>query len=154
MASPGEIICMRFEGLHKVKKDGLVYPYICPAGYPTQGYGVVVPSMDVPPITVDEAERRFFTLFAKFRAHTLALIKPAIRPRLTLNQLEALTCFAYNLGLGRLKASTLLRKVNRGEFEDAADEFMKWDKARVNGVLKPLAGLTKRRRAERELFLS
>ena len=54
---------------------------------------------------------------------------------------------------GNLVASTLLRKVNAGDFAGAAEQFLVWDKARVNGVLQPLAGLTRRRRAERALFM-
>ena len=48
----------KYEGLAKLKKDGLVYPYVCPAGYPTQGYGLLVKSLKEPPITPLEAENR------------------------------------------------------------------------------------------------
>ena len=59
----------------------------------------------------------------------------------------------FNIGAGNLAASTLLRKVNAGDFAGAAEQFLVWDKARVNGVLQPLPGLTRRRRAERALFM-
>ena len=62
----------------------------------------------------------------------------------------ALVSFAFNVGLGNLQASTLRMKYNRGDFEGAADEFLKWRKS--NGVV--LAGLERRRKAERYLFLS
>ena len=65
----------------------------------------------------------------------------------------ALMALVFNIGAGNLAASTLLRKLNAGDFAGAAEQFMAWDKARVNGVLQPLAGLTRRRRTERALFL-
>jgi lysozyme len=61
-----------------------------------------------------------------------------------------LQSFVYNLGSGRLQSSTLRRKINRGDFEGAADEFPKW--RRAGG--KILKGLVLRRAAERKLFLS
>lgn len=63
-------------------------------------------------------------------------------------QFDALISFTYNLGIGNFKNSTLLRKVNAGDFTGAAAEFGRWNKA--GG--KVLAGLTKRRKAERLLF--
>lgn len=63
---------------------------------------------------------------------------------------DAMVAFSFNVGLGNLQASTLRMKYNRGEFEGAADEFLKWRKS--NGVV--LAGLVRRREAERALFLS
>lgn len=66
------------------------------------------------------------------------------------NQFSALVSFAYNVGANNLKKSTLLRLVNQGKFADAAEEFLKWTKARG----KELPGLVRRREAERRLFLS
>ncbi|MNQ87056.1 Lysozyme RrrD [compost metagenome] len=68
----------------------------------------------------------------------------------TQEQFDALVSFTYNLGINALKGSTLLRKLNSGDYEGAADEFLKWNKA--GG--KILSGLTRRREAERMLFLS
>lgn len=65
------------------------------------------------------------------------------------NQHGALTSFDYNLGRGNLAKSTLLKKLNRGDYDGAAKEFGKW----VNAAGKPLPGLVKRREAERLLFL-
>jgi lysozyme len=65
----------------------------------------------------------------------------------------ALLSLLFNIGAANLAASTLLRKLNAGDAAGAADQFLAWDKARVNGVLQPLAGLTRRRRAERAMFL-
>jgi lysozyme len=63
---------------------------------------------------------------------------------------DAMVSFSFNVGLGNLQSSTLRMKYSRGEYEAAADEFLKWNKA--GG--KILAGLTRRRAAERALFLS
>ena len=65
------------------------------------------------------------------------------------NQFGALTSFTFNLGVGNLSSSTLLKKLNVQDFAGAADEFPRW--ARAGGQLLP--GLVKRRAAERELFL-
>lgn len=70
--------------------------------------------------------------------------------QLNQNQYDALVDFAYNLGVNALKGSTLLKKLNAGDYADAANEFTKWNKA--GG--KELAGLTRRREAEKYLFLS
>jgi lysozyme len=65
------------------------------------------------------------------------------------NQFSALVSFAFNLGLGNLKKSTLLKKVNQNpEDKTIADEFLRWNKA--GG--KVLPGLTRRRKAESELY--
>ena len=63
---------------------------------------------------------------------------------------DALVSFSFNVGLGSLQRSTLRMKTNRGEFETAADEFLKWTKA--GGRVLP--GLVKRRNDERALYLS
>lgn len=66
------------------------------------------------------------------------------------NQFDALVCFVYNVGCGAFRGSTLLRLVNAYQFETAAKQFPRWDKA----AGKALAGLAKRRRAEMELFVA
>jgi lysozyme len=69
---------------------------------------------------------------------------------ITNNQFSALVCFAYNLGLGNLEKSTLLKLVNERKFQEAAEQFLVWDRA--GGEVVP--GLLRRRQAERALFLS
>jgi lysozyme len=69
---------------------------------------------------------------------------------LTAGRFGALVSFAFNVGLGNLQNSTLRMKHNRGEYESAAEEFLKWNKA--GG--KELKGLTTRRKDERALYLS
>jgi len=65
------------------------------------------------------------------------------------NQFDALVSFAFNLGLANLKGSTLLRLLNHGQYTEAAEQFLRWNKA--GGMALP--GLTRRRAAERDLFL-
>lgn len=64
------------------------------------------------------------------------------------NQYSALVSFAYNCGVGALRTSTLLKKLNSGDIDGAEGEFLKWNKA--GG--KVVAGLTRRREAEALLF--
>lgn len=66
------------------------------------------------------------------------------------NEFDALVSFTFNLGGKRLLTSTLLEKLNNEDYDGAADEFLKWDKA--SGVES--SGLKRRREAERELFLA
>jgi lysozyme len=70
-------------------------------------------------------------------------------------QFDSLVSFAYNVGFANLKTSTLLKYIKAKETdENIMWEFGLWNKARVKGVLRPLPGLTKRRKAEAELFLT
>lgn len=69
------------------------------------------------------------------------------------NQFNALVSFAYNLGLGNLKISNLLKFHNQRTYNLASMEFLKWNKAHVNGKLQEVQGLTNRRTAEKALYL-
>ncbi|HGM7000517.1 lysozyme [Serratia marcescens] len=77
-------------------------------------------------------------------------VNQLVKVRITQGQFDALVSFAYNLGLRSLSTSTLLRKLNNGDKQGAADEFGRW----VNAGGKRLDGLVARRAAEREMFLS
>lgn len=77
-------------------------------------------------------------------------VNQLVKVIVTQGQFDALVSFAYNLGLRSLSTSTLLRKLNAGDRQGAADEFGKW----VNAGGVRLNGLVKRREAERKLFLS
>lgn len=70
------------------------------------------------------------------------------------NQFDALVCFVYNLGGKSLLDSTLLKDIKLGNFANGANEFMRWNKARVKGILVEVPGLTRRREAERKLFMA
>jgi lysozyme len=72
---------------------------------------------------------------------------------LTQNQYDALTSFIYNVGSGAFSKSTLLKKVKANPNDSAIrNEFLKWNKGRVNGVLVELKGLTRRRNAEADMY--
>ncbi|MDJ0900191.1 MAG: lysozyme [Xenococcus sp. MO_188.B8] len=80
-------------------------------------------------------------------------IKSMVAVELNSNQLSALSSFAFNVGIYGLESSTLLRKLNVGDYLGAANEFPRWNKATIRGRKIPLAGLTRRREAEKQLFL-
>lgn len=131
-----------FEGMHKKLPSGLIGPYICPAGYPTQGLGLLVKSMDVPPITEEEAYRRCLAALPYYITQTLKLC-PTLKNTHE-DVLFAITDFTYNLGAGRLKVSTLRRKLLDEDYDSACIELRKW----VRGGGRVLPGLVKRREAE------
>lgn len=139
-------LCQKYEGLHKVKADGLIYPYLCPAGYWTQGWGLVVEDGSVPPITREVAdarlsERLVYFVLAALRLSPILAMHPA--------KLAAVTSFIFNLGESRYKSSTLRRLINQERFEEAAREFDKW----VWGGGRKLPGLIRRRAEERKIFV-
>ena len=84
---------------------------------------------------------------------TAAAVARLVQVAVDDGQFGALVAFAFNVGVGALGKSTLLRLLNAGDRMGAANQFLAWDKGRINGVLQPLKGLTRRRRAERALFL-
>lgn len=77
-------------------------------------------------------------------------VNQLVKVKITQGQFDALVSFAYNLGLRSLSTSTLLRKLNDGDKQGAADQFGRW----VNAGGKRLDGLVTRRAAERRMFLS
>jgi lysozyme len=77
-------------------------------------------------------------------------VNAKLKIEVTQDEFDALVDFAFNCGCRNLDNSTLLKKVNEGDHEGAAEEFLKWDKA--GGHV--MAGLLKRRQAEAALFLS
>ena len=117
----------------------------------TIGYGWTQP-VDGKPIRAgmtikqETAERLRKTGLVSYESDVSRMVKVG----LTQGQFDALVSFTYNLGARSLSTSTLLRKLNAGDYAGAADEFLRWNKA--GG--KVLNGLTRRREAERALFLS
>ena len=117
----------------------------------TIGYGWTQP-VDGKPIRAgmtikqETAERLLKTGLVSYESDVSRLVKVG----LTQGQFDALVSFTYNLGARSLSTSTLLRKLNAGDYAGASDEFLRWNKA--GG--KVLSGLTRRREAERALFLS
>nr|DAI82871.1 MAG TPA: Lysozyme [Caudoviricetes sp.] len=117
----------------------------------TIGYGWTQP-VDGKPICAgmtikqETAVRLLKTGLVSYESDVSRLVKVG----LTQGQFDALVSFTYNLGARSLSTSTLLRKLNAGDYAGAADEFLRWNKA--GG--KVLNGLNHRREAERALFLS
>ncbi|MEO8715976.1 MAG: lysozyme [Acetobacteraceae bacterium] len=70
------------------------------------------------------------------------------------DQFAAMVSLCFNIGSGNFRSSTVLREHLAGDFPAAANAFLMWNKATVNGVLTVVAGLTARRTAERALYLS
>ncbi len=97
-------------------------------------------------LTMGEVDEILAKDLARFESGVQRLCPSGLTP----GRFGALVSFAFNVGLGNLQNSTLRMKHNRGEFEGAAEEFLKWNKA--GG--KELKGLTTRRKDERALYLS
>ena len=77
-------------------------------------------------------------------------IFPSIKVKVSQSQFDAMVSLAYNIGAGAFLKSTLLKKVNAGDFAGAGEEFLRWNKTGGKEVL----GLTRRREREKQLFLS
>ncbi len=139
--------------------------YLCPAGVWTIGWGhALVDGGAQLKGVANKARARALYPGGITREQAEALLRGDLIPRAASvssllkvgvddSQFAALIALVFNIGAGNLAASTLLRKLNAGDAAGAADQFLAWDKARVNGVLQPLAGLTRRRKAERAMFL-
>lgn len=124
--------------------------YKCPVGVWTIGYGHTKGVKEGDEITPDQAES---LLKSDLRKYEYAVIKQELP--INQNQFDALVSFCYNVGPGNFYKSTLLKKakidVNDPEIKD---EFMKWTKGRVKGVLTELPGLVVRRNQESDLYFS
>lgn len=115
-------------------------------GIPTIGIGTTLGVKMGMCITESQAIEFLERDLAKFEK----AINEAVKVQISQPMFDALACFTYNVGPGAMAKSTLIKKLNAGDFKGAADAFMSWDKA--GG--RQLAGLTRRRAAERDLFLT
>lgn len=120
--------------------------YLCPAGVWTVGYGTTEGVTRGVKITREFAEK---LLQEDLEARGKALLEEVFVP-INQNQFDALLSFVYNVGIGAFRRSTLRKLVNSKRFEEAAREFLKWNKA--GGRVLP--GLTTRRQEEMALFKS
>ena len=139
-------LCKRFEGFSSK-------PYICPAGYPTIGYGTVYKpdgtkvTMAHPPISKEVAldwllrELKHNYMAGTLKASPRLIAKP--------KALGAITDFSYNLGVPRYRASTLKKRIDAQDWDGAAIELRKW----TRGGGRILPGLVKRRDAEVQILL-
>lgn len=124
--------------------------YQDPRGIWTIGYGHTGPDVyQGKTITRGEAEALFRADLERFEKG----VENSLNLPATQQQFDAMVCLAYNIGLGAFKRSTVLRKFNAGDYRGAADAFLMWRLAEVNGGYLELPGLVRRRQAERRLFL-
>lgn len=114
------------------------------AGVLTIGYGDTGDVVEGQTITEEEAEARLASRLPYFERSVEGMVKVP----LSQGQFDALVDFVYNLGSEALRASTLLRKLNAGDYAGAAAEFPRW--VRAGSAVLP--GLVKRRAAERAMF--
>lgn len=143
---PAQALIRKFEGLrHEL--------YLCPAGVWTIGYGHAV-SRNEPaarvlfpsPIGTGVAEG----LLWRDVSAVASAIDRMVTVRLTNNQFCALISFVFNVGIGAFKRSTLLRKLNAGDYAAVPKELMRW----TRGGGKVLPGLQRRREAEAKLWMT
>ena len=135
------------EGLSLIKKfEGCeLYAYQCSAGVWTIGYGH---TKDVEPgmqITKEDAEEMLVEELHEYESY----INDFVTAPLSQNQFDALVSWVYNLGPANLKASTMLKVLNAGNYDEVPAQMKRWNKA--GG--KVLEGLIRRREAESLLFL-
>ena len=140
-----------------------VKPYRCPALLWTVGVGHVIDpkhigvkledrkTLPIPDgwdrtLSMDEVNKILSEDLGRFEAGVRRLCPDGLTP----GRFGALVSFAFNVGLGNLQRSSIRMKHNRGEYEESAEAFMMWTKA--GG--KELPGLVKRRKDERNLYLS
>lgn len=126
-------------------EDCKLTAYLCPAGAWTIGWGATGPGI-VKGLTwtQKQADDRFAADLGRFEKAVNTLTGGVTSQA----QFDALVSFAYNLGEGSLKTSTLLRKHNEGDYTGATKEFARWNRA----AGKVLKGLVRRRAAEAELY--
>ncbi len=130
-------------------------PYLCPAGKWTIGYGATFYPGDKPvgPHDPPIDKARAMALLRADCARRWAGLKGLLHHPPTVGQAAAMVSLAYNIGVGAFAKSSVCSLFNAGDVAGAADVFLSYDKATVNGARVHLPGLTRRRAAERNLFL-
>ena len=136
----------KFEGLE-------LKAYKCPASIVTIGWGSTMymdgTKIKMGDVVTDIEATKLLYWEVSNKAKAIGLIN------INQNKFDALVSFAFNLGIGALRDSTLFKKVRMNSDDlTIRDEFMRWTKARVNGKLTELPGLVKRRKAEADLYFS
>ena len=134
------------EGLALIKKfEGCrLEAYRCSANVLTIGYGHTGGVLETDVITQDDADKLLEQDIAKFEKY----VNVNVAVELNQNQFDALVAWTFNLGVGNLRQSTMLRKLNEGDYQSVPSEMNRWNKA--GG--KTLDGLIRRRKAESLLF--
>ena len=120
--------------------------YLCPAGVPTIGFGFTKGVQLGDTMTKAQAKAR---LAAELGEYEEGVLSACTNPP-NQNEFDALVCFAFNVGVGGMSKSSVIKAHNRGDHQAAARAFQLWNKA--GGVV--YAGLTRRRAAESALYLT
>lgn len=144
LSTEGLDLIKEFEGYLDKQPDGSCKAYRCPANVWTCGWGCTEGVGPNTHWTADEATERLAAEMSKHEAAVEKMVKVSI----TQHQFDALVSFSYNVGAAALGRSTLLKKLNRGDFAGAQAEFIKWNKA----AGRQLRGLSRRRAMEEALF--
>ena len=120
--------------------------YKCPAGVWTIGYGHTGAEVHAGLKITQEQANKYLKNDLLIHCNNVSRL---VKKPLTQNQFDALVSFEYNVGYGNFASSTMLKLLNQGKYSEAALQFGRW----VYANKKVLAGLVKRRQAEKDLFL-
>ncbi|YP_001294626.1 endolysin [Pseudomonas phage PA11] len=143
---------MRTNNIDAIKEhEGLrLVAYLDSVGVWTIGYGDTGPDVVKGlTITKEEAEKRLRKRLVEFEGYVNTYVKVPLKQ----HQFDALVSLVYNIGPANFKTSTLLKKLNAGDYIGAADQFLVWNKGRVDGKLVVIKGLANRRAKERKQFI-
>lgn len=144
ISAQGIDLIKRFEGLELEAYQDI-------AGIWTIGYGHTGPEVEA---GMRISEREAEALLRKdLRSREKAVDDLSSVP-LNQNEFDALVSFVYNVGMEAFRGSTARKRLNRGDRFGAAEALTWWNKATIGGVLRMVSGLTRRRAAERALFLT
>lgn len=139
----GRAIIREFEGLR-------LNAYLCPANKWTIGYGWTIGVKKGDVWTKEKAEQMLVEGLQVFEREVEKAIGNAPTSQ---HQFDAMICLAYNVGTANFRQSSVLREHKAANYVVAANNFLKWNKATVDGALVVLPGLVRRREAERALYL-
>jgi GH24 family phage-related lysozyme (muramidase) len=128
--------------------------YIDSSGLPVIGYGQTRVNGTTVKLGQSISQEQADIALEQELSQIQQLVQAHVKVDLNPYQLGALTSLVYNAGAVVVKNSTLIKKLNGGDYLGAAQEFLRWNKANSGGNLVVFPGLTKRRMAERELFLT
>jgi len=142
ISNPGIEMIKQSEGLREEA-------YRCPGGVWTIGYGHTKNVNEGDKITREKA----IEYLIEDLKYTENAVRKNVAVPLTQRQYDALVSFVFNIGTGAFESSTLLKKLNSGDYKGASDEFLRWNKVTINGKKSVCDGLTKRREKERNHFL-
>jgi lysozyme len=124
--------------------------YKCPAGVWTIGWGTTVYPDGKKVKSGDTCTKEIADKWLRYDLHSAEeAVRKAVKIKISDAQFSALVSFAYNVGNGGMRNSTLIKELNAQFYGAAGEQFMRWNK----GGGKVLKGLTRRRLAEREMFM-